>query len=130
MNEQTLKLIDSLSQKLGTTSEYLWGILTKQARIDSIISIGYIILIAGIGYGLWNVHTKLLKKIPSQNKYEYSSNSYDKHDTVTVIMIIVANVWFIVAIIGLCCIGNVFTGFYNPEYWALDKVLSSLKPLK
>lgn len=130
MNEQTLKLIDSLSQKLGTTSEYLWGILIKQARIDSIIGIGYIILVAGIGYGLWNVHTKLLKKIPSQNEYEYSSNSYDKYDTVPVIMIIVAIIWFVLAIIGFCYIGNVFTGFYNPEYWALDKILSSLKPLK
>ena len=130
MNEQALKLIDGLAQKFNTTSEYLWGILIRQARIDSIIGIGYIVLIASIGAVLWKVHTKLLKKIPSPNKYKSVVNYYDKYDTITVIMIIVTSIWLLVAIVSLCYFRNIFIGFYNPEYLALNKILSSLKPLR
>ena len=38
MNEQTTILLQKLSESLGTTSEYLWAVLIKQAPISATIS--------------------------------------------------------------------------------------------
>lgn len=37
MEEKTIKLIEQLAQKLGTTTEYLWAVLLKQAPIDATV---------------------------------------------------------------------------------------------
>ena len=34
MNDQTAALLQNLANKLGTTSEYLWGILLRQATLS------------------------------------------------------------------------------------------------
>lgn len=39
MNEQTLKILSDLSNKMGTTTEYLWTILLKQGPISGIIDL-------------------------------------------------------------------------------------------
>ena len=36
MNDQTLELIRDLAEKLGTTTEHLWGVLMTQAFISGI----------------------------------------------------------------------------------------------
>ena len=125
MNEQTLKLIEGLAQKLGTTSEYLWGILIKQALVDSVIRIGYILFLICCGLVLWKVHKKLLEK-PAGDSYDtyYEQGNH----TPALIMVIMGIVWLICSVVALSFICKIFTGFYNPEYFALDKILSSIKP--
>lgn len=44
MNEQTVKLVEQLAQKLGTTTEYLWNVLIKQAPISAAIDMIYCLL--------------------------------------------------------------------------------------
>ena len=125
MNEQTLKLIEGLAQKLETTSEYLWGVLIKQAPIEACINIGYIVFVVGMGCVLWKIHLKLLRKPPGDRYDTY----YEKHDGVSAIILGVITIgWLICFFVTMCLIGNIITGFYNPEYWALDKVLNSIKP--
>ena len=36
MNDQTLELIRDLAEKLGTTTEHLWGVLVTQAYISGV----------------------------------------------------------------------------------------------
>ena len=50
MNDQTAKLIEQLAQKLGTTTEYLWSVLIKQAPIDALSRLAFFIvsIIGGI----------------------------------------------------------------------------------
>lgn len=52
MNEGTERLLTQLAEKLGTTTEYLWAVLLKQAPIDAIGQLVSIVLFAcltGIG---------------------------------------------------------------------------------
>jgi len=68
MNENTAKLIEQLAQKLGTTSEYLWGVLLKQASISATVTLLKTIAILLFGWFLWKTHKRLLKK-ESEDRY-------------------------------------------------------------
>ena len=117
MNEQTSKLVEQLAQKLGTTSEYLWGILLKQAPISATIDLIYCILVFLMGVLLYRLHIHFSK-----------SGIYEDSDGgIPAAMLIGSIIWSIIAIVCFFCIGGIVTGFVNPEYWALDKILSALK---
>ena len=115
MNENTTKLIEQLATKLGTTSEYLWSVLLKQAWISSITDLVlYFIFICFFVFSYkYTKHT-----FNDNNKRE------DYQVAVTVISWVVS---VILVVIMLSCIENTVSALFNPEYWALNKVLSSLK---
>ena len=121
MNEQISKLIESLAETLGTTTEYIWEILIQQAKISAIKSALYITLTIVFGIILYKVHIVLLKK----DEHEHSKY-WHFEEAVVVPMIITAIVWFILACIGIPVIGNLFNALFNPEYWALREILNTL----
>ncbi len=121
MNENTAKLLEKLAQKMGTTSEYLWKVLLSQAPIDATVNlIQFIGVIIG-GIVLLKVHKWLAKED------EYGDNRYDNSFEERVLMVIAAIVFFVLFFICFCCIGDIISGYFNPEYWALKRVLDSIK---
>lgn len=124
MNDQTAKLLEQLAQKLGTTTEYLWSILLKQAPIDATVTLLQTIFILFVGWGIFKVHKRLLKKPANQ---DYDDSYYEKYDLGAMVpMVIVTIGWGIMAIICFCCFGSIISGYLNPEYWALKEILSSI----
>lgn len=115
MNDQITILLQKLSEKLGTTSEYLWGVLIKQAYIDATIST-VIFLIACLGCFLI---FKLHKKFSREEKYD--------EDFLPPAMVIGSFIWGLITIITFCTFVSDLSGFFNPEYKALRQILSSLK---
>lgn len=127
MNENTAKLIESLAQKLGTTSEYLWGVLLKQAYVAATVTLIQTILTIAFGVVLYKLHKKFSKK-RSTNNSSYSNSLYYKHEEALVIpMIIGALIWTIFFIAAFLCFGDIINGYFNPEYWALEQVLDKIK---
>lgn len=125
MNEQTAKLLEQLANKLGTTSEYLWNILLKQAPIDATVTLLQTLFLIFVGWVLWKVHKKLLSKPPGQGYYD---SYYEEYDVGAVLpMILVTGVWGIMMIICFCCSGSIVSGYFNPEYWALKEILNALR---
>lgn len=122
MNEQTMKLIDQLAQKLGTTTEYLWSVLLKQAPISAITDLIFVAFTIFVGFVIYKVHKLLLSENDGEN-----SIYYNLEEAAVVPMIFVSIIWAIMFIACLFSIGNIINGFFNPEYWAFDKILSSLK---
>lgn len=123
MNEQTTKLIEQLAQKLGTTTEYLWTVLIKQAPISAATdALCFIFVIIG-GIILWRLHKYLSKE---RGDYKHSIY-YEQEEAVIIPMLIVAIIWAICFIACFFSIGNIINGFFNPEYWALKEVLGSCK---
>ncbi len=121
MNEQTTKLLEQLASKLGTTTQYLWSILIKQAPIDAIITLIQGVVIVLLGYGLYKIHKKLMQK-PAD---DYHDNMYDKYEVIAAMPMIIALVfWLTIVVMWVCCIGDIVNGFFNPEYWALHKVFT------
>lgn len=120
MNEQTVKLIEQLAQKLGTTTEYLWTILIKQAPISAAIDMIYCLLTIVGGLVLYRMH-----KVFSIEKHGTYKNEtlYDARDGVGFCMVLAAIVWAIIFIVCFFSLNNIVNGFFNPEYWALKEII-------
>ncbi len=122
MNEQTTKLIEQLAQKMGTTTEYLWSVLLKQAPIDATITLFQTICVMLFGCILWKIHKRLLKK-DSEDKY--SETGYEKHEEGVIIPMLVAVIIFLILFIAcFFCFSDIINGYFNPEYWALRRILN------
>jgi hypothetical protein len=125
MNEQTSKLIEQLANKLGTTTEYLWGVLLKQAQIQSVITLLQFLIIGLFGYVLYRIH----KSLSIKKEYDgYKETGYSHYEEkVGIPMVIGVVIFSFLSICAFFCIEDVFNGFFNPEYWALQKVLRAVK---
>lgn len=110
------QLLETLAKNLGTTVEYLWSVLLKQAPISATIDLILLILVLVAGYLLYRLHLKL--------SGEYI---YDDSDIAVPLMCMAAVIWFLIFIVAVCCIPSIINGYFNPEYWALKEILNSVK---
>ncbi len=125
MNDNTAKLLKQLAQKLGTTTEYLWRVLLKQAPVSATTTLLQILLILLFGWGLWKVHKHLMKK---KGEEKYSENIYEEWGMGAIFpMILGALIFSIMLVISLFSISDIINGYFNPEYWALKELLNTLK---
>lgn len=117
MDTKTAELIEKLAQKLGTTSEYLWGVLINQAKVSAFTSLVLVVFTLIFGIVLYKLHKRFSKK-----------GTYNELDDLTVAPMVVLALVFV---ISLGCsaykIPNIINGFLNPEYWALKEVLDQIK---
>lgn len=123
MNEQTTKLIEQLARELGTTAEYLWTVLIRQAPISAVIDLVYLIIVSLMGIALYKVHLYLSKE--GENNH-YEESIYEDNPGVGFAMIFSAIIWGIFFIVCFFSITNIVNGFFHPEYWALKEVLNTL----
>lgn len=120
MNESTAKLIEQLAQKLGTTSEYLWGMLLRQAPIDATFHIIYLLLALFGSWWLWRLHCKL----SHETEEEYSH--YHSNELSPIFMTGAAAVLLMMDIVFIYDIKNAYNGFFNPDFWAVNYILKTL----
>lgn len=117
MNDKTLELLEKLSAKLGTTSEFLWGVLVKQAKIEAITSaLWAVIFFAATVVCLFacRFFWKGLKKYPEEFGYLFGS-------------IITCFLLVIFVAISANHIETCIVYYFNPDYFALNKILKILK---
>lgn len=124
MDESTLLLLEKMASKLGTTIEFLWGSLLKQAPISAMKHLLFFIITTIVGVLLFILHKRLMK----ETEIGYSVCSVYDHlkEKATVPMVIGAIIWLIFFLTSLILLEDVITGFINPEYWALNKILNML----
>ena len=114
MNDQTIKFLHELADKLGTNTEHLWGALLRQAPISSFCDLlGFPISLAII-----YVFARLTIK---GHKAEENNLDYG-----IPLMVVSGIITIIGGILLICCIGGLsmtLAGFFNPEYWALKQII-------
>ncbi len=116
MNDKEIQLLNELAGKLGTTSEYLWGILVKQAPIDGIMAI---IVFTSVVI-LTTIWTKVVYKKTVVTS-EWRSEGMVLFSWISMwIMLVTTFLLFI-------NIPNAIVGIINPEYWALKFIFSNLR---
>lgn len=122
MNEQTSQLIRELAEKLGTTSEYLWQVLIKQAPISgafNLLAIAFWVVLIVWGYRVVKRNTK---KPPVTEADRYPSAQWcDEGAVIAWIIWTLAILW--IAIVAGCNLEMIIASFFNPEYWALKQIL-------
>lgn len=113
--KELIPLLEQLAQKLGTTTEYLMRVLTKQAFYSGLVDIfQYIIIIVGIVMW-WKFKDKAHKS---------------GEDSYIATWLFGGAILAILTIVSFFCINTTVAAFVNPDYWALDKLMSMIKGLK
>lgn len=124
MDNQTADLLKQLASKLGTTAQNLWNILLHQAPISATIGLIISAILIIFPIVLYKVHLRLLKE--DGDRY----SGYENNDAYPIIMGILAFGALVGIIFVVCNIENILNGYFNPQYWALEKILDTLKSSK
>lgn len=119
--------LELMASGLGTTTEYLWGVVIKQAHVTmcyDFILLGAFILI-GIGYAVF-LQVAFKNKFFTSRAIGYDE---DSRQVITIIITIVFGVSMVVLLIVsladiipellACCI--------NPEYWAFETICKKIR---
>lgn len=114
MNDKAISLLQALAEKMGTTTQYLWSVLLKQAPISGITDLIQYAIIAVGAYLYW--------RWVASDKRDFSSGG----DSWPGGLILGALVAIFVGA-AFFSFPHTVAAFINPEYWALDKVLSAVK---
>lgn len=118
MDDKTTQLLTDLATKLGTTAEYLWGVLVRQAYVNFWANVAYdVITIIAVC-----LTYKLITKAIS---YFSNLNDDDEPKLVAhmIVTVLVGIVTIILTIASLCNFDDMMTSILNPEYWALHQIL-------
>jgi len=112
--DKYIELIEVLAAKLNVPVEYLWGILIKQAYVQSIINICTITVLTLLFILGWQSSTKYLKVL----------NDADSYNNDSIILLHAARI--IAIIIGtfilLCLLESIGACLCNPDYWAFKQL--------
>ena len=113
MDDKTLQALTALANKLGTTAEYLWGVLVRQAPITGAIDLAVM--------GAWGVGCVLLVRFVQRKTCGDEPKWGDELGRILA--------WC--GVLGVCAVVAIIVGFQfspamtaivNPEYWALRQV--------
>lgn len=124
MDKTTAALLEKLAAKLGTTAEYLWSVLIKQAAISATTTLVYLMFIILFGVLLYKAHRRLSKPSTNNSRREYSI--YEDLEWPISVMVVAALLWAIFAIAVFFSIPDIINGYFNPEYWALKEILDEV----
>jgi hypothetical protein len=114
VNDQTAALLQNLANKLGTTSEYLWGVLIRQAPISGTADL--------IQFSIFGIAAYFFYKWVTSENRDFSDGGDSWPGAIFIGLPLV-----LILIVIFFCFPNTLYAFFNPEYWALDHVLSAVK---
>jgi len=133
MMDELPEVLKQLAEQLGTTAEYLWPILIRQARIEAyerlmgIVLWGFVFYQLTKGWG-WLISrtSQYIEKDDKNDVIDAVANDnlvYPSCILVTIIpiILIISGVFFIISL------WEIPTMVYNPEYWALTRILQELR---
>lgn len=127
MDDKTLQALTALANKLGTTAEYLWGVLVHQAPITGAINLLMIAALV-VGAATWArfVARKVVppKETPGQ---PWQPAEWSDDAAIFFACASAAVLAFAAAVSVIWGLGDAVSAMVNPEYWALKQVLHLLK---
>lgn len=120
-------LLEKLAKTLNTTVGHLWAVTVKQANIFIVTTIIDYIITAISVYLCYRVAKKIIPKIAEWDR-DYDNTGKQILWTCILVFWEIINLAFV--IVSMAHIGDMITAIYNPEFWALEKILNMLKSIK
>jgi len=115
MEQELTQLLRELAAQLGTTTEYLWAVLIKQALLEGLKSFVFVAVTVGVLLSIKPAWGRL--------KWDDYGELEDKQNS-SLTWAIVASVAGLFMSIGLIfAIQTAIDALMNPEYWALKEIL-------
>jgi hypothetical protein len=125
MDDKTIALIEKIAEKLGTTSDHLWGVLLHQAPISGTVELSTVVVMAFAAVGL----VRLVKgKTTKPAKAEDDRYPRAEWEGEVAIFAWLATAAYLI-ITGAVVFGSaqgIVAAFFNPEYWALSYILGKV----
>jgi hypothetical protein len=122
MDKNTETLIRELADKLGTTSEYLWGVLLKQAPISAATDAAAVIILLAVTFYVCRLVFKKTTTPPKTEDEPYPEPEWEEAEAFLAWVVagcsVVGTTIFVTA-----SIQSVVTALLNPEYWALQQLM-------
>jgi hypothetical protein len=124
VDDKTLMALTDLAAKLGTTAEYLWAAMLRQAPISGAIDLALMaaLVVASVVWSRVVLRkTKTPQGAPAAGEYR---NYAEWNDEVAVGAWASAIVLVVVtAVVVITNLPASVSAFLNPEYWALSQLL-------
>lgn len=122
MDDKTLVALTELANKLGTTAEYLFGVLVKQAPISGTINL--LIILAWIGFTvLWLCIVIKKTRKPKATMEDLYPRAAWSDEQAFAGWLSAITLSIIAAVAVSSSLVMIVTAFLNPEYWALAQIL-------
>lgn len=110
--DKIIPLLEKLAVSLNTTSEKLLEVIIKQAKISFFCTtIQYLIVLFSVF-----INVKLYRLCVKEN--------WEPPYTPAFIILFIINIFSV--LVGFISIENYIASILNPEYWALQKILSKI----
>lgn len=121
MDANTLQALAAIAEKLGTTAEYLRGVLIKQAPISGAIDL--ILLVAlTIIFVFWLCLVMRKTTLKQKNEYGQIFAEWEDGLAAAAFLSVILLGGFTMFLI-LSCLPTAITAFVNPEYWAFKQII-------
>ena len=123
MDDKTLQALTALAAKLGTTAEYLWGVLLKQAPITGVVDLLVCAAwVAGLVFWAKFVQRKTTAP-PKTDDERYPRADWNDDAGVGLAWVSVVIGAGITALVIGSNLSTIVAALVNPEYWALRQIL-------
>lgn len=122
MDDKTLQALTALANKLGTTAEYLWGVLLKQAPISAVTNLVLLALMVA-AWALWFRFVLKMTRVPEPTKDDRYPQAQWHQDGAVLAWATVVGSGMILCVIAVTALPMVVYGLLSPEYWALRQIL-------
>jgi hypothetical protein len=122
MTDQVMEILRLLAEKFGTTTEFLWGIMVRQAYVYGITAIICFLVTSILIFG-WNW-------LWWRAEVDEETSRRDKGDRMFAIFMCRLGGLFLMFLWTCFFLSGMFevtTALINPEYWAIKQVLGGLK---
>ena len=117
MTDQIMEILHVLAEKFGTTTEFLWGIMVRQAYVVGISQILAFVM-AGLFVFAWNRYVWSIR-LPEDPQEDRGGDKTFGIMMVRLFGVVGACMW---AMMFLCGLTEITTALVNPEYWAIKQV--------
>lgn len=126
MNEtQIVDALRELAAKLGTTSEYLWQVLIRQAPISGVVNL--LVCVVWVWVAVWGFRlvSRKTKRPPETKEDKFPRAEWNDEDRAAAWLL-----WGLYTLGGTiivgCALEYIAGALLNPEYWALTQVLNEV----
>ena len=122
VDDKTLQALTTLAAKLGTTAEYMWGVLLRQAPITGAIDLAVMVAWVTMAVLLLRLVRRKTTKPAKTEEDRYPSAEWHEEGAVLAWAGAIGFALITALIVG-SGLSSVAAALTNPEYWALKQIL-------
>lgn len=122
MNQNQSEVLQQLAERLGTSVEYLWSVLVKQAYIAAATNAVWLIV---VGLLVVATYRAALRYSVEGKALRDERGPFSNHEIPTLVSILLAVLCVALGLLFTNIVVVTITALANPEYWALQQILSA-----